>query len=506
MRQKYEGKITMNNDIDISIIIPTWNVSHRTENGQQTIVKLIRSIVDQVHVGMSIETIFVDDMSTDNTVDILQKQIKDFPQIDGKLYCLDNKAGSPYVGWNVGIEHALGTFVMFADADDFFGSKGTLYDMFVHAVEWESDVVSGKLGNAGRGTSRQQFRYGNMPETDFNLSNPMSPFSTFGRLFKRNILNWFKIRYVEDIVPRADMQFLANVYLNDELNFSVYADNVIYSWNKPEQGTLSETMRKDPDFLSDRRKQDTRIIKMVAEAKSKNDVVKAGILNKTVKGIGFNAFFNKVDDDIVLNGQRRAFYEVKQDLKTIMNDSILSFMDFETELIIKLFMNFDYFEAKKMFSSIKAYTNLDDGIEIFSSNSALIPESPLQIVNQSNQYNVIIGNQTTTNIIAIDKKEATVNANSFVVDGQLKLLFRNRSDTKRFCIDLQNAIQTVDLSNALEKFTMGEKVDMVWKIESKFSIILKPVKMADFEKIERPFYKIFENYLGNVTIKRVNKE
>lgn len=181
-------------------------------------------------------------------------------------------------------------------------------------------------------------------------------------------------------------------------------------------------------------------------------------------------------------------------------------MDFETELIIKLFVNFDYFEAKKMFSSIKAYTNLEDGIEIFSSNSALIPESPLQIVNQSNQYNVAIGNQTTTNIIVIDKKEATVNVNSFVVDGQLKLLFRNRSDTKRFCIDLQNAIQTIDLSNALKKFTMGEKVDMIWKIESKFSTILKPVKMADFEKIERPFYKIFENYLGNVTIKRVNKE
>lgn len=111
-------------------------------------------------------------------------------------------------------------------------------------------------------------------------------------------VNDINLYQVDEFVIGDDWQgqfdFIGDQTLNDELNFSVYADNVIYSWNKPEQGTLSETMRKDPDFLSDRRKQDARIIKMMAEAKSKNDVVKAGILNKTVKGIGFNAFLTRL--------------------------------------------------------------------------------------------------------------------------------------------------------------------------------------------------------------------
>lgn len=489
---------------DVSIIIPTWNVSKRTDGeGKPTIFNTIDTINNQVHENFSLETIFVDDLSTDDTAKIISSFIQKYPNINGKLFRLTEKAGSPYVGWNKGIDEASGIYVMFADTDDFFGVKGSLYDMFLHAMEWNSDVVSGKLGNAGRGASNQQFRFGNMPKTNFDLSNPMSPFSTFGRLFRLQVLKQLNIRYVEDIVPRADMDFLANVYLKDQLRTSVYADNVVYSWNQPEQNTLSETMRKEPDFLSKRRLQDTRIIKKIAESKSKNNVVKAGILNKTVKGIGFRAFFSKEEDCHVQHSQKTSFFEVKNALKNILDEGVIPYLDRETELVTSAFIKYGYYEAKKIFENIKEYMQLNQKVEIFINNSLQTPESLLNVVEQVTQYKLILGNQTFGHSIRLIDKIGFTDLNSLSIAGHVGLLLKNRGDNKRFYMELGLENQTIDFSRTLMNFDTGEKVDMFWKIENHQSIIMMPLQMSDFKSIENPRYKIFENYLGNVTIKKV---
>ena len=56
--------------IEVSVIIPVYNVA-------QYIERCARSLFEQTLE--KIEFIFVDDCSTDNTMDILSKVIKDYP-------------------------------------------------------------------------------------------------------------------------------------------------------------------------------------------------------------------------------------------------------------------------------------------------------------------------------------------------------------------------------------------------------------------------------------------
>ncbi len=88
-----------------SIIIPAYNVS-------ETICRAVSSVTDQNF--QSYELIIVDDGSTDDTLKICQKIALENPKI--KIFSKPN--GGVSSARNYGLDHAVGKYVMFIDADD----------------------------------------------------------------------------------------------------------------------------------------------------------------------------------------------------------------------------------------------------------------------------------------------------------------------------------------------------------------------------------------------------
>ena len=111
--------------INYSIIIPHKNIPD-----------LLQRCLDSIPVRDDVEVIVVDDNSGPRKVDF-----EHFPRWKGKhyQYFLTKEGKGPGYARNVGLDHAQGRWVVFADADDFFTEDfGNILDEMMDA---EADVV-----------------------------------------------------------------------------------------------------------------------------------------------------------------------------------------------------------------------------------------------------------------------------------------------------------------------------------------------------------------------------
>lgn len=103
----------MKNNIKFSIIIPNYNKG-------QYIEKCLNSVINQTY--KNIEIIFIDDGSTDNSLEI----VKEYSNI--KLLQTNRlQAGGAR---NLGIKNAIGDYVIFLDSDDYLTNDDVLEKLF----------------------------------------------------------------------------------------------------------------------------------------------------------------------------------------------------------------------------------------------------------------------------------------------------------------------------------------------------------------------------------------
>ena len=111
----------MENKINISVIIPMYNSEHYIE-------KTIASITNQTDHGFTYEIIVIDDVSKDNSRDLV-KNLKD-ERI--RLIELDKNGGTANAR-NNGIRMAKGEWIQFIDSDDIISSD--LYKNFEKSLK-----------------------------------------------------------------------------------------------------------------------------------------------------------------------------------------------------------------------------------------------------------------------------------------------------------------------------------------------------------------------------------
>ncbi|KAB1937427.1 glycosyltransferase [Micromonospora sp. ALFpr18c] len=168
----------------VSVVVPAYNCGPHIE-------KLAASLLRQSLPAGEFEAIFVDDGSTDDTGARLDQLAAQHPHI--RVLHIEN-SGWPSRPRNLGIDHARGEYVFFADDDDWFADQALerLYDC---AKTYDADVVVGKMAGHGRAVPRELFRKNRFDATLEN--SPLIDSLTCHKLFRRAFLNEHGLRFPE---------------------------------------------------------------------------------------------------------------------------------------------------------------------------------------------------------------------------------------------------------------------------------------------------------------------
>lgn len=114
----------------VSVIIPNYNYAH-------FLAQRIDSVLNQSY--QNIEIIILDDCSTDNSCEIIDKY-KDEKKVKHIIYNKVN-SGSTFKQWDKGFENATGEFIWIAECDDY--AAPTFLEELVHIMQNDKTIKIG---------------------------------------------------------------------------------------------------------------------------------------------------------------------------------------------------------------------------------------------------------------------------------------------------------------------------------------------------------------------------
>lgn len=146
-----------------------------------------------------IEIICIDDGSTDDSLRIL----REYADKDSRISVISKENGGAASARNLGITKARGTYLHFADSDDFM-EPDMLEHMFAKAVENGADIIlspSGVLKRGRKKKSGKSLKIKQLPAA------PFKPEQIAGRLFQvTNSTAWNKL-FKRSFVVEENLQF-----------------------------------------------------------------------------------------------------------------------------------------------------------------------------------------------------------------------------------------------------------------------------------------------------------
>lgn len=173
----------------VSVIVPVYNV-------EKYLDKCMNSLVNQTLED--IEIIVINDGSTDNSLKILNKYKKKYPN---KLIIIDQENKGISVARNNGIEIATGKYIGFVDSDDYV--KYDMFEKLYNKIEkTKSDIVVCDFEEYYMKTGK--FKYMNFTNNiksknlyeDASIINTID-YAPWNKLFKKDLFN--DIRFLKNI-------------------------------------------------------------------------------------------------------------------------------------------------------------------------------------------------------------------------------------------------------------------------------------------------------------------
>ena len=235
----------------VSVIVPVYNV-------EKYLVKCLDSIINQTY--KDIEIILVDDGSTDNSGKICDK----YALKDERIYVIHNSNSGVSHARNCGINKAKGEYILFIDSDDFIDknyvqeliglTRKENYDL-VMCSEYDYFIINNcirirKISLPLTGIFRYDY---------YKLKNIIEP--PYLKLYKRNIINKFNIRFKEDISYCEDqifnMEYFKHVnkyaFINKPLYYHIHEKNNSLGKikNKINMEATIKKIRIEIDFLNE---------------------------------------------------------------------------------------------------------------------------------------------------------------------------------------------------------------------------------------------------------------
>ncbi len=196
----------MNSEIDVSVIMPTYNSAH-------FVTAPIESVLSQK--GIRVELIVVDDASDDETVDILTA-LKDRSPFPFHIEVQPENRGQS-TARNIGLNRARGKYIAFLDSDDLFSSDTVLGDWVTTAEAQDAEVVCAHYSttrlDGGRTPSRPVAMPGAGVVTLRDWPELANVSSCWQILYRRDFLDTADIRFSEQLPQREDRPFVLTVLI-----------------------------------------------------------------------------------------------------------------------------------------------------------------------------------------------------------------------------------------------------------------------------------------------------
>ena len=229
----------------ISIIVPVFNVEDTLQNA-------FDSIKAQTIGFENLEVIFVDDNSTDDSVNIIKNYSNKYSNV--KVICLDENSGFAGRPRNIGIENATSDYLMFLDPDDIFLDNACEI-LYNNITENNLEIVSGNY-NINRDSKIERNNWGIIKledgessqvetiEENFNFLLTIP--SVWSKIFKKEFILKENIKFLVG-VPAQDLVFVSEALLKAN---GIKFINVPIVEYIPRQSGESVTSKKSKSVLA----------------------------------------------------------------------------------------------------------------------------------------------------------------------------------------------------------------------------------------------------------------
>lgn len=195
------------NKIAVSVIIPVYNAEKYLE-------KCIDSVLGQT-LKENIEILLVNDGSTDQSQEIINKYQEKFPQII-KGYYQTNMGVSQ--ARNYALDLAQGEYVTFLDSDDYM-DENYLETLYYEAKKYNSDMVcSGQRKVSESGEIRAVLTY----PIDKNPKTVLRRLNMSGKIYKRSCIERHSVRFAEGKTYEDNVFNLVMIFMAENFKILQY--------------------------------------------------------------------------------------------------------------------------------------------------------------------------------------------------------------------------------------------------------------------------------------------
>lgn len=169
-----ERIVKNDNEYDLSVIIPCYN-------SEKYIEKCIDSVLHQNN--SNIQYIFVDDGSTDNTLNMLEKY-----RANENFIVLSEENGGASKARNLGLEYATGKYVTFLDSDDIL-PENALNRLLNVGMETDADLVEGALVDFVNENEIKDREENSRIESEYENVKDIKTGYVCGKLYRNSLFN-----------------------------------------------------------------------------------------------------------------------------------------------------------------------------------------------------------------------------------------------------------------------------------------------------------------------------
>lgn len=283
-------------------------------NAEKTIERAILSIINQTY--NNIELILINDGSTDGTENIMKSYLEKENKIDIKYYFQKNSG--PSIAKNLGIDMAIGEYILFVDSDDTI-SENYIESLVINQKEGTLIGASYKIirdtekNDNGIIITNKTYDIRNEILNDLVIGN----LNGFIWLYLFNKEKMKNIYFEKDIRYMEDTLFLIKYIINNNINNIIYLKNVYYNYYQTDGSITNNTnkiIKNILSFTNSIRKIEDIIPK---EEKELKEIYKKSRANRISKLIENNV--SKIKERKILKEYQKS-EEIKQIIKELIED------------------------------------------------------------------------------------------------------------------------------------------------------------------------------------------